>query len=195
MNDIINRLQAFLDSARIAVSMAKIENPTARGMAGIGWKLPDGSGKLVSDFNSEPFCNDLEAVLDAHTNHQRELVEAHLRGALAMKAAIRDAVDESRDAIDEVSPPEFTRPDTGWRNRPPTLEEVKAVAQTEECEVWAGETQWMILQPTDMTVTVQIVTIREATYEADIKSALAQGATSFRPVTIGGDLFPWPILS
>jgi len=61
----IYRLSDFLRAARVAVSAARIENPEARGMAGIGYKLPDNSGMLVCDFDSEPFCDDLEALLVA----------------------------------------------------------------------------------------------------------------------------------
>ena len=35
MKDIIKNLRAFLKAARLAVTMAKVENPTARGMAGV----------------------------------------------------------------------------------------------------------------------------------------------------------------
>lgn len=111
MNSIIERLQAFLTAARVAVTEAKVDNPTARGMAGIGWKRPDGSGMLVSDFDSEPFCDDLEAVLNAaidlQRNHERRVIEAHLRGALAMRAACREVADESREAIDALPLPDF----------------------------------------------------------------------------------------
>ena len=228
MKDIIKNLRSFLEAARLAVSMAKIENPTARGMAGVGWKLPDGVGKLVCDFDSEPFCDDLERVLDAYTKnetaltrvwraigmqrnppegdkiaeamqraHLRKVIEAHLQGAEAMRAACRAVADDSREAIDALPLPEFTEAaiDTEWRDRPPTLAEVKALAKTFECNVWSGETQWMILQPTDQTVMVEIVSIRETTYEADIKYAMDQGACSFRPVTIDGDRYPWPVVA
>jgi len=223
VKDTIKNLRAFLDSARIAVSMAKIENPTARGMAGVGWKLPDGSGKLVCDFDSEPFCDDLEKVLDALTKreealaqvwkaigmqrnppegdqiaaalqhtHKRRVIEAHLRGAEAMRAACREVADECREAIDELPAPEMegVELDDGWQDTPPTIEEVRALAKTVECNVWSGQTQWMILQPTDQTVMVEVVTLRGDTqehYDADIKYALDQGACSFRPLTITGD--------
>ena len=59
----IERLRAFLDAARVAVELAKIDNPTARGIAGIGWRT-ETEGKLVCDFDSGPFCDDLETVLD-----------------------------------------------------------------------------------------------------------------------------------
>lgn len=125
-----------------------------------------------------------------------KVIEAHLRGAEAMRAACREVADDNREAIDELPLPEFNEAatDTDWRDRPPTLDEVKALAQTVECNVWSGQTQWMILQPTDQTVMVQIVTITERNYEADIKYAMDQGACSFRPVTIDGDRYPWPVV-
>lgn len=193
MNDTIKNLRAFLEAARLAVSMAKIENPTARGMAGVGYKLPDGSGKLVCDFDSEPFCDDLEKALDHIQTLETKSTAAYNLGGEAMRAACRDIADEHREAIDAVAL-SYSAPDTDWRDRPPTLDEVKALAQTVECNVWSGQTQWMILQPTDQTVMVQIVTITERNYAADIKYAMDQGACSFRPVTIDGDRYPWPVI-
>lgn len=228
MKDIIKNLRAFLDAARLAVSMAKIENPTARGMAGVGWKLPDGTGKLVCDFDSEPFCDDLEKVLDAkvkdekalaqvwkaigmqrnppeadkiaaamQTTHRRKVIEAHLRGAEAMQAACREVADECREAIDALPLPEMEGVSSdGWQDTPPTIEEVRALAETVECNVWSGQTQWMILQPTDQTVMVEVVTLRGDTqehYDADLKYAMDQGACSFRPLTITGDPYFRPV--
>lgn len=111
MKDIIERLQVFLAAARVAVTEAKIDNPNAQGMAGIGWKLPNGGGQLVCDFDSEPLCDDLEALLEAFSalrrTHKRKVIEAHLRGAEAMRAACREVADENREAIDALPLPEF----------------------------------------------------------------------------------------
>ncbi len=193
-------LQTLVTHARLAVSMAQIENPDARGMVGVGWEAPDGTGQLVMRFGSEPFVDDLELVINAFRKltqeHKRVVMDAFSRGAESMRDSCRTVADESREAIDQLPVPEWPSAggDTDYRDRPPTLDEVKALAKTVECNVWSGETQWMILQPTDQTVMVQIVTIREATYDADIKHAMDQGAYSFRPVTITGDYFPWPVV-
>lgn len=113
----IKNLRAFLAAARHAVRMAKVDNPDARGMAGIGWKLPSGSGKLVSNFDSEPFCDDLERVLDALSQAQgtdnREAVDAFLRGALAMRSKCRDIADDYREAIDDITPRSLMDEDMG----------------------------------------------------------------------------------
>ena len=232
MKQTLERLQAFLAAARVAVADAKISNPTARGMAGIGWKLPDGSGQLVCDFDSEPLCNDLEVVLNAlakdrealalavktlgmkrvspsadqiastlQRTYKRKVIEAHLRGAEAMRVLCREVADENREAIDALSPPEFPSEvldedvsDDEWRDRAPTIEEVAALAETVDCNVWSGETQWMILQPTDQTMMVSIVLISVDTYDANIKYAMDQGASFFRPLTTWGDYYPWPVI-
>lgn len=71
MNDILERLRAFLDAARLTIAEVKVDNPNARGIVGIGYKLPDGSGKLVCDFDSESFCDDIEAVINDLTKDKR----------------------------------------------------------------------------------------------------------------------------
>jgi hypothetical protein len=103
MQNTIERLRIFLEMARLAVAKAKVDNPDARGMAGIGWKLPDNTGKLVCDFDSEPFCDDLEMALDALAKEE----DAFLCGAEAMRAACREVADESREAIDALSFPKL----------------------------------------------------------------------------------------
>lgn len=196
----VQDLQALITHARLAVDMAKIENPTARGMAGVGWKLPDGSGKLVCDFDSEPLCDDLEMVLkalqDMTCERKRVVMDAFARGAEAMRSSCRLVADECREEIDQLPVPEWPAAggDTDYRDRPPTLEEVKALANTVECCVREGETQWMVLQLVGQTVSARIVTIRVSSYDIDIKSACAQDTYSFRPVTVTGDYFPWPVL-
>lgn len=87
--------------------------------------------------------------------------------------------------------------DKHWRGDPPTMAEVQAHAARDNCNVWAGMTQWMILQPTDQTWMVMVVNIQADNpeqYTTNIQYALDQGACAFRPLTIMGDVIPWPVL-
>lgn len=191
--EVIDDLKTLITHARLAVSMAQIENPTAAGMAGIGWMDADGSGKLVIQFDSGPFLDDLERVI-RHTKALDEKGEAayHL-GAEAMRSACRDIADEHREAIDAVTL-SYSPPDTGFRDRPPTIEEVRALANTSECGVGDDGSLWMSLHRIDRTVQVDIILFNVCNYESDIYFVTSQGAVAFRPITNHGDPFPWPVL-
>ena len=202
----VANLRSFLDAAKLAVTMARIDNPDASGIAGVGWKIPDGSGKLVANFDSEPFCDDLDEVLRAlledrtreQEEHTRRVIHAGLVAAEDMRAKCAALMTdpELREAIlDEALPESIKTEDDGfWRDNPPTPAEVKAHADRRGCNVWAGETQWMILVPMDQTVMAEIVTFKVETYEADLKHAQDQGACAYRPVTIDGNILPWPVV-
>jgi hypothetical protein len=82
------RMRGFAANARLAVKIAQIENPDASGMAGIGWKRADGTGKLVADFDSEPFCDDIDAVL------------AELDRLRAIEAAASKYLDATEPGVD-----------------------------------------------------------------------------------------------
>lgn len=56
------RLEDLAAHIRIAVAMAKLERPDARGFMGVGYR-DDTGGALVCDFDSEPFATDVEGLL------------------------------------------------------------------------------------------------------------------------------------
>ena len=105
--------------------------------------------------------------------------------ALLDRFGLEDFRPWQREAIDALPLPEMEGVSSdGWQDTPPTIEEVRALAETVECNVWSGQTQWMILQPTDQTVMVEVVTLRGDTqehYDADLKYAMDQGALAAQP--------------
>lgn len=193
-------IKAFLGVIDTARGMAQAsKGPEATIFGGIGWRLPDRSGQLVADFDMDALAEDLKATLRALSSHRRRTYEAFLHGAAAMRAACREVADEAREAIDELPLPDlssefFDKDAMEWRDRPPTREEVRALAKDPQCDVWGGSTQWMVMLPYDQTVRIECVLIEEDTYEEDVANALALGAMMFRPVTVKGELMPWPVL-